>query len=226
MFSPFQIFSLTCSRLSARLLMRHLLPCAASVSGYFRSPFYNVDARILFPNESFVNILCRILSLFTYFFSCFVHFRESSCGHTVLYTKVTSSLSSFFVSRSIMQNENASYTKHHTPTSALRALCFPPTGPPFSHWPKRIHSSPSRSIESRPYCCTFFYPALPHVALLSSSLCKKMPPPIGKHLPKRCKNNARHKNKAQAVSACALSHTISPLAAPMVCRWGHSSSFN
>ena len=124
---------------------------------------------------------------------------------------------------------NASYPKHHTPNSALRALCFPPTGPPFSHWPKRIHSSSSRFIESRPIrtpCCTFFYPALPHVALLSSSLCKKMPPPIGKHLPKRCKNNARHKNKAQAVSACALSHTISPLAAPMVCRWGHSSSFN
>lgn len=32
---------------------------------------------------------------------------------------------------------NASYTKHHTPNSALRALCFPPTGPPFSHWPKK-----------------------------------------------------------------------------------------
>lgn len=140
---------------------------------------------------------------------------------------------------------NASYPKHHTPNSALRALCFPPTGPPFSHWskrihrkwwsvklgirppfshwPKRIHSSSSRFIESRPIrtpCCTFFYPALPHVALLSSSLCKKMPPPMGMHLPKR------HENKAQAVSACALSHTISPLATPMVCHWGHSSSFN
>ena len=74
------------------------------VSGYFRSPFYNVDARILFPNGSFVNILCRILSLFTYFFSCFVHFIESSCGHTLLHTKVLSLLSSFCVSRSIMQN--------------------------------------------------------------------------------------------------------------------------
>lgn len=137
----------------------------------------------------------------------------------------------------LCRTRNTSYTKHHTPNSALRALCFPPTGPPFSHWPKRIHSSPSRSIGSRPIrtpCCTFFYPALPHVALLSSSLCallssslcKKMPPPIGKHLPKRCKNNARHKNKAQAETACALSRTISPLATPMVCRWGHSSSFN
>lgn len=32
---------------------------------------------------------------------------------------------------------NASYTKHHTPNSALRALCFPPAGPPFSHCPKK-----------------------------------------------------------------------------------------
>lgn len=35
---------------------------------------------------------------------------------------------------------NASYTKHHAPNSALRALCFPPTGLPFSHWPKGIHA--------------------------------------------------------------------------------------
>lgn len=35
---------------------------------------------------------------------------------------------------------NVSYTKHHAPNSALRALCFPPTGLPFSHWPKGIHA--------------------------------------------------------------------------------------
>ena len=140
MFSPFQIFSLTCSRLSARLLMRHLLPCAASVSGYFRSSFYNVDARILFPNESFVNILCRILSLFTYFLSCFVHFRESSCGHTILHTKRRHCSRHFEFLVLLCRTRNASYTKHHTPNSALRALCFPPTGLPFSHWPKGIHA--------------------------------------------------------------------------------------
>lgn len=32
---------------------------------------------------------------------------------------------------------NASYPKHHTPNSAFRTLCFPPTGPPFSHCPKK-----------------------------------------------------------------------------------------
>lgn len=137
MFSPFQIFSLTCSRLSARLLMRHLLPCAASVSGYFRSPFYNVGARILFPNESFVNILCRILSLFTYFLSCFVHFRESSCGYTILHTKRHHCSRPFVFLVLLYRMRNASYTKHHTPNSAFRTLCFPPTGPPFSHCPKK-----------------------------------------------------------------------------------------
>ena len=131
--------------------MRHLLPCAASVSGYFRSPFYNVDARILFPNESFVNILCRILSLFTYFFSYFVHFRESSCGILFCIQKWRHCSHPFAFLILLCRMRNASYTKHHTPNTALRALCFPPTGPPFSHWPKRIHSSPSRSIESRPY---------------------------------------------------------------------------
>ena len=118
---------------------------------------------------------------------------------------------------------NASYIKHHTPNSALRALCFPQPARPFltglKEYTPLLHA-PSNLAPIRTPCGTFFYPALPHVALLSSSLCKKMPPPIGMHLPKR------HKNKAQAVSACALSHTISPLATPMVCRWGHSSSFN
>ena len=150
-FSPFQIFSLTCSRLSARLLMRHLLPCSASVSGYFRSPFYNVDARILFPNGSFVNILCRILSLFTYFFSHFVYFGESSCGILFYIQSSVIALVPFAFIVLLCRTRNTSYPKHHTPNSALRALCFPPTGPPFSHWPKRIHASPSRSIESRPY---------------------------------------------------------------------------
>ena len=124
---------------------------------------------------------------------------------------------------------NASYTKHHTPNSVLRALCFPPTGPPFSTGLKEytpLLHAPQNLVPIRTPCCTFFYPALPHVALLSSSLCKKMPPPIGMYLPKRCKNNAKHKNKAQAETACALSRTISPLATPMACRWGHSSSFN
>lgn len=110
---------------------------------------------------------------------------------------------------------------HRTLPSALYA--FPQPARPFLTGLKEyipLLHAPQNLVPIRTPCCTFFYPALPHVALLSSSLCKKMPPPIGMYLPKR------HKNKAQAVSACALSHTISPLAAPMVCRWGHSSSFN
>lgn len=92
------------------------------------------------------------------------------------------------------------------PDSSLPALWFLPTAPAFSHRPKRMCSRTLHGLSpllespvplSPP-------PLSPHVALLRSSLCPKMPPPIGKHLPKRCKNNARHKNKAQAETACAL----------------------
>lgn len=168
--------------------MRHLLPCAASVSGYFRLPFYNVDARILFPNESFVNILRRILSLFTYLFSCFVYFRESSCGHTLLHTKVASLLSSLF-RFSFYYAEHETYLilniTHRTLPSALYA--FPQPARPFltglKEYTPLLHA-PQDLGPIRTPCCTFFYPALPHVAwlssslcaLLSSSLCKKMPP--------------------------------------------------
>lgn len=125
---------------------------------------------------------------------------------------------------------NASYTKHHTPNSAFRTLCFPPTGPPFSHCPKkntrlsftlhRISSllEPLAALSSTPlsptsHCSVLRFVRRCRLRLESISL-------------SGAKIMQGTKNKAQAVSACALFHTISPLAAPMVCRWGHSSSFN
>ena len=116
-------------------------------------------------------------------------------------------------------------------TSPLPSLWFSVTGS-LSHTVKKERTLSSAPQTLVPYwesssafsCSTFSCSARPH-HFSPSSPC---PPPkavafdwrILPQLPKR------HKNKAQAVTACALSRTISPLAAPMVRRWSHSSSFN
>lgn len=130
----------------------------------------------------------------------------------------------------LCRTRNASYTKHHTPNSALCALCFPPTGRPFLTGLKEytpLFHAPQNLVPIRTPCCTFFYPALPHVALLSSSLCKKMPPPIGMYPLSGAKimQGTKIRRKRFPLAPYFI-HTISPLATPMVCRWGHSSSFN